>query len=290
MYRTIIAIFVFTNFIYSNAKSQQTLPEIYLNHVYFVLDSVSFAKLSDSNFVTQQLANLKVSSTTTTNGSWSGKYLMGKNSYFEFFAANGFSGASLGDCGLGFMTKKTKDINVLENKWQLNKKDMVIRDTSTRVDSGVTYPWFYSLSLMTSDSVQPLSTWVMENTPEHLRSVGFTNEEMSKQILWEEYAAKKNSLRSDKPFNYIRKAHILVNNKNFQYLKRSLTGFGLRQKQTTFSNNEIEITCTVSEKYTVRLQTVETELTGTFPETNVLLSDYLKVHVKGNKATWIFSY
>lgn len=89
---------------------QNRLPKIRLNHVYLVLDSATYNHLFDSAFIAQTIGKIKTSAVTTTNDSWSGKYLFGKNGYFEFFSDQGYKGASVGDCGLGFMTLKSGDI------------------------------------------------------------------------------------------------------------------------------------------------------------------------------------
>ena len=94
----IIATVAFT---FQSIYGQSKLPEIFLNHLSIVLDSTTYSHLSDSSFISDKLGNIKVKSTTTANDSWSGIYLLGKNSYFEFFSTEGYKGATIGDCGLG---------------------------------------------------------------------------------------------------------------------------------------------------------------------------------------------
>lgn len=285
-----ISTLLFLIILYNYANCQTKTSEVYLNHLYIVLDSASYNNLSDSNFITQKLGNLKVTSTSTTEDSWSGKYFHGKNGYFEFFSTKSYKGAILGDCGLGFMTKKTNDILVLERNWKANSQDSIIRDTSMRMSQGIKTPWFYSLSLYTTDSLQPLSSWVMENTPEELKLVGFSTERTKKEIRWEDYMAKKYKKEFVKSFNRIKALHLLLNHKNYEHLKASLLGFGLQQKENMFFNSQIVVTYTLTEELPIRLQTVETELTERFAENYIKLSDNLKVNVNGYKATWIFSY
>jgi Family of unknown function (DUF5829) len=104
------------------ALSQSRKPELYLSHIAIVVDSLSYVKLSESNFITQKLGNLSAASTSTEQNSWSGKYLHGKNGYFEFFSTKSYKGALLGDCGVGFMTQKANDILALEINWKENAK------------------------------------------------------------------------------------------------------------------------------------------------------------------------
>lgn len=290
MLRNIIFALLFFTLICNYARSQSRTPEIYLNHLYIVLDSVSYAKLSDSNFITGKLGNLRTTSTSTTEDSWSGKYLHGKNGYFEFFSTKSYKGALLGDCGLGFMTQKANDILAIEANWKTKAHDSIIKDTSMRKLKDVKNPWFYSISLYTTDSLQTLYTWVMENTPEELKSVGFSTKETKKEIRWEDYMVKKIKKEFGKSFNRIKRVHLLLNHKNYEYLKTSLLGFGLQEKENMFFNNQVAVSYTLTESFPIRLQTVETELTEAFAENYVKISDNLKVHINGKKATWIFSY
>jgi hypothetical protein len=290
MYRKIILGFFFITAITTCLRSQVKTTEIYLNHVFIVLDSLSYAKLSDSNFVTQKLGNLKTASTATTADSWTGKYFHGKNGYFEFFSIKSYKGAALGDCGLGFMTQKSNDILTIEANWRKQTDDLIIKDTSIRIVQGIKNPWYYSLSLNSTDSLLPLAIWVMEHTPEELKSVGFTAEESKKEIRWEEYMSKKQKKEFTKSFNRIKAIHLLLDYKNYTYLKTSLLGFGLREKENIFFNNQIAIKYTLTESFPIRVQAMETELTESFSENYIKLSDNLKVHVNKNKATWIFTY
>ena len=124
-----------------------------------------------------------VNKTTSTEGSWFGKYLMGRDSYFEVFFPTGLKGSIVGNFGLGFMTTTSGDIDQLESQWSTHFKDSVKRDTNRIVNKGANLPWFYSLSLYTVDSSKSGSAWVMENTPDMLKSAGFTIDEMKKPIL-----------------------------------------------------------------------------------------------------------
>jgi hypothetical protein len=290
MFRNIIIGFIFSSFICNYVKSQTMTPEIYLNHIFIVLDSDSYIKLSDSNFITQKLGNIKTSSTSTTEDSWSGKYLFGKNGYFEFFSTKGYKGALLGDCGLGFMTKKANDILELEKNWKKNSYDSIIKDTSVSESQGIKSPWFYSLNLFVPDSLQPFSVWVMENTPDELKSIGFSTEEVKNEIKWEDYAARKSGKVFNKSFNQIKRIHLLLNTKNYQYLKRSLLGFGLQEKENMFFNNQVAITYFLDESFPIRLKTIETELNEVFAENKITLSKNISVYVNSNKAIWTFGY
>ncbi len=102
--------------------AQKNLTPVFLNHVYFVLDSNTYMHVFDSAFL-QQVGDTAEKKVTTSTESWSGKYFSGRNSYFELFPPKGFEGAVVGDLGFGFMTFKQGDIEQVKKKWTNNNKD-----------------------------------------------------------------------------------------------------------------------------------------------------------------------
>ncbi|MEO6546901.1 MAG: DUF5829 family protein, partial [Ferruginibacter sp.] len=107
VFTLILVTFAFT---FQFLKAQNKIAEIYFNHLYIVLDSNTYNQLFVPAFITEKLGNVKTGSSTTTTDSWSGKYLFGKNGYFEFFSSKSYTGATVGDCGLGFITSTSKDL------------------------------------------------------------------------------------------------------------------------------------------------------------------------------------
>jgi hypothetical protein len=284
-----VALLSFALFLtFSRPSTAQTthLPG-YLNHVFFVLDSNSYAHVFDSA-VFQKIGFAMVNKTTTTEGSWYGKYLMGRDSYFEVFYPTGLTGSSVGNFGFGFMTTTSGDIDHLEAQWKADYKDSVKRDTSTVVNNGAKLHWFYSLSLRTVDSSKSGSAWVMENTPDVLKSAGFTDDEMKKPILWHDFMEKRMKRKSTKSFNRIVAVEIITNKKELGYFKKSFLGFGLTEKDHAFYNGNIQITYTLADIPTSELKSVEIELTDSFSEQTIALSERLNMHVKDKRATLFF--
>lgn len=270
--------------------AQNKIPEIYLNHLYIVLDSTTYNQLFDAPLMSQKLGNTKTSSITTSNDSWSGKYLYGKNGYFEFFTTNSYKGATLGDCGIAFMTVKANDIWKIESNWKETTNDSVERDTTIYMADGKPEPWFYTLNLSNKDSIHPFSVWLMENTTEELKATGFSDEELKNKIKWEEYSAKRSKKEFTKSFDRINAIELSVNSKELEHLHKSLLGFGLTKKGETYFNNQIKIKYSINEGYPVRLKTVETELSEKLSKKKIKISNNLVLHVNGRKAKWEFIY
>lgn len=271
------------------AKAQIDRVPVFLNHLYFVLDSNSYAHIFDSAFL-QQIGNTTERKTTTMGSSWSGKYLNGRDSYFEFFAPKGFTGATEGNIGFGFMTFKQGDIFKLEANWKADSKDSVKRDTTTLLRDGTKLSWFYSLSLYSVDSLVPATAWVMENTPDLLRARGFTEEEIKKPISWGEFVEKKSKTKFTKAFNRITSVEILTNKKEFDYLNKSFLGFGLKAKSNTFFNDYISIKYSIADIPSTELKEVEIELNNSFKDQTIFLSPKFSLHVKDKSARFVFSH
>ena len=268
-------------------RAQTTRLPVYLNHVFFVLDSNDYAHVFDSA-IFQKIGFAMVNKTTTTEGSWFGKYLMGRDSYFEVFYPTGLKGSSVGNFGLGFMTQTPGGIDKLEAVWKAGFKDSITRDTSIIDNNGTKSPWFYSLSFYSLDSSKSGSTWVMENTPDMLKTTGFTNEEMKKPILWHEFIEKKMKMKNTKSFNRITAVEIITNKKELDYFKKSFLGFGLIEKNHMFYNENIQITYTLADIPASELKSVEIELTNPFVEQTIMLSNKISMHVKNKTAAIIF--
>ncbi len=288
MYRQIALLSLLFLSFTATAQTQKTPLPVYLNHVFFVLDSNSYAHVFDSA-IFKKIGFEMVMKTTTTEDSWYGKYLMGRDSYFEVFYPTGLEGSSVGNFGLGFMTQTLGDINEMETVWKAERKDSIRRDTSVIDNKGFKLPWFYSLSYYSADSSKSGSAWVMENTGDMLKSVGFTNEEMNKPVLWHNFIEKKMKMKNSKSLNRIVAVEIVTNKKELDYFKESFIGFGLTEKQHVFSNENIRITYTLADIPTSKLKSVEIELTEPFAEQTVILSNNISMHVKDKTATIIFN-
>ncbi len=269
------------------AKAQNNHVPVYLNHIFFVVDSNSYIHIFDSA-IFHQLGVVNERKTTTTVDAWSGKYLLGRDSYFEVFSPSGFTGSQVGNFGFGFMTTKSGDINYVEAKWKSDYKDSIIRDTDIIVDNGAKMPWFYSLSLFTADSSKSGSAWVMENTPEELKSVGFTDSDIKQPILWHDYSAKRAKTKNTKSFVRVVEVEIVTNNEEFGYFKQSLLGFGLTEKDHMFYNDYIRIRYTLADVPTTKLKSIEIELADSFDEQTISVGDKLTMHVKDKSATLYF--
>jgi hypothetical protein len=271
-----------------NCVAAQQKPSVFLNHVYFVLDSNTFNNLFDDSYL-QTIADTTEKRTTTSNSSWSGKYIFGKNSYLEFFEANGFEGATLGSSGFGFMTHKSGDFNTIKNNWQKIYTDSLQTDTTVVTSRGPAHKWFYATGLPI-DTTIATSTWLMENTPDELKSVGFTDNEIKQPISWQQYYEKRYQKKFLKPLNKITKVEIITNKKEYDYLKISLLGFGLKEANNSFYNDEVKIQYTIANVPSTELKTVTFALDDALLANTVTISNHLILQVNDKTAMFTFNY
>ncbi len=267
---------------------QKRMPDIYLNHVYIVLDSATYNKLFDIPYIEQKLGNIKTSTTHTSDGTWSGKYLYGKNGYLEFFTTEGLQTSTVGDFGLGFMTFKSNDIFNIRYIWDAATSDTIELDTTTFVSNEIIKPWFYAIDLLSSTTPASFSAWIMENTPGDLMTTGFSSTELNDRIVWEDYMERLTRQKFTKYFDRIISIHLNVSHEEFEYLRRSFYGFGLRQRGNTFFNRYIRISCTIDPHPGIRLKSVEIGLSEFLINKKLKISDHLSVQIKERKAIFLF--
>ena len=272
----------------ADCSKAQSIPQVYLNHVYFVLDSNTFNHLFDAAYILN-VGDTSEKSTTTTTASWSGKYLFGKQSYFEFFSSASFKQAPEHGCGFGFMTYKSGDINQIKNNWKHAAKDSIETDTMIVPTDGKLLPWFYSIALFTPDSLQAVSTWLMENTPDEFKSVGFTDKEIKQPISWQQYSEKRHNKKITKLFNNISVVEFITNAKEYEYLKKSFLGFGLEDDGKSFYNDEVEIKYTIADVTATKLKSVRIALDEALPKHKLVISNYLSLDVDGKTVVFEFN-
>lgn len=282
-------IIVLLGIVTANYIQAQTEPKVFLNHLFFVLDSSTFNHLFDDNYVLE-IGDTSIKSTTTTTASWTGKYLMGKQSYLEFFSSSSFKQVPEQGFGFGFMTYKSGDINQIKNNWKHKTTDSIETDTMIVPASGKLLPWFYDISLYTLDTLPMVSTWLMENTPDEFKSVGFTDEEIKQPISWQQYSEKRRHKLNTKPFDHISEVELVTNAKEYNYLKKSLIGFGLKDDGRKFYNDEVQIKYSIANVPSTKLKSVTIELDNALPDHEVVMNDHLMLFISSKTAMLKFNY
>lgn len=293
-----ILLIIFESF---NSKSGNTndsgfRKNIKFNHLYVVIDDSTYKYLFDSLKFLKIFAKTSEQTVNAGSDSWTGKYVHGINNYLEIFKPSGAKGTKLGDFGIGFMTNKFATIDSLQNYWT-KKLDSVHIENMVTTDSGKTTPWYKSISIPNVDSLK-VSAWVMENAKEEMNYAGFTENDLSGEIEYSEYAKQitaklrnvpVDSVKYDKLFDKITSLHISLSNKELSYLKHFLIDIGFTEKNNSFSKEGFRITYSLTESAHFLLKEIGFSLLKKIPKAKYSFRK-IDMIVDGDKAAMKFKY
>ncbi|WP_320783872.1 DUF5829 family protein [Streptomyces sp. CRN 30] len=140
---------------------------LYFNHAYGVFDRETADAIENSAYL-REFANFTVRTTTGADGqTWTGRYLMGRETYVELFGVGDLPGqdGTLGSGGLGVSTERSGDLDtVSERLTALGTTPIPFLQTRDFGD-GVPVPWFDAL--LTTETYDAFGAWAMEYRPEY---------------------------------------------------------------------------------------------------------------------------
>lgn len=140
---------------------------LFYNHSYGVVDRATADAVEHSAYL-REFANFHVRTITGTDGAtWTGRYLMGRETYIELFGVGDLPGADglLGASGLGLGTDREGDIDTVAARLPAEGVADPILSLQTRdFGDGVPVPWFDAL--VTTPTYDAFSAWAMEYRPE----------------------------------------------------------------------------------------------------------------------------
>ena len=143
-----------------------SLPEVFLNHFYMVLDSPTSKAIEEDVFLRKHFAVNEKRTTTNADMTYTGRYFYGVNTYFEFFDIADSPRHRIGDCAIAFGVDQPGAIRVLQEKLGSSFEPSVL--SVTRLYRGKQIPWFYMATLRNLPYESEMSSWVMEYHPEFL--------------------------------------------------------------------------------------------------------------------------
>ncbi|MFE0174439.1 DUF5829 family protein [Streptomyces sp. NPDC059002] len=141
---------------------------LFYNHAYGVLDRETADAIEHSAYL-RKFANFQVRTTTGSGGqTWTGRYLMGRETYLELFGVGDLPDPDgrLGSAGMGVSTERAGDLaKVLDRLRDLGVgKPFEFLQTRDFGD-GVPVPWFDAV--FTTDQYDAFGAWAMEYRPEY---------------------------------------------------------------------------------------------------------------------------
>ncbi|WP_243859623.1 DUF5829 family protein [Amycolatopsis arida] len=141
---------------------------LFYNHAYGVLDRETADAVEHSAYL-RDFANFEVRTTTGAGGvTWTGRYLMGRETYFELFGVGDLPGrdGTLGTAGMGVSTENAGDLaTVIERLRELGVTEPLELLQTRDFGDGVPVPWFDAV--LTTDQYDKFGMWAMEYRPEY---------------------------------------------------------------------------------------------------------------------------
>jgi len=232
----ISAIFILSGLLITGntvSAKDNTIPKVYLNHFFLIVDSSTYKDIVKSGFIKNDFAHFEERATVVNNGeSYTGAYVYGENTYFEFFDesnSKGFMPPGL-TSGMAFGVEKRDELKIIQQKLKDYKNG--IYALRSRELKGIQIPWFFMTAVFYGKTAPDIMTWVMEYHEDFLKkwhpdldpsSPGI----MRKDIL-ERYAANiaKHDRPKDKVFKDVIQVNLRLSPKDLKILKGELAVFG----------------------------------------------------------------
>ncbi|RSS68517.1 hypothetical protein EF918_28200 [Streptomyces sp. WAC06614] len=141
---------------------------LFYNHAYGVLDRETADAVEHSAYL-RDFANFQVRTTTGSGGqTWTGRYLMGRETYLELFGVGDLPGqdGTLGAGGMGLSTERAGDLATVTTRLRDQGVPDPVTFRQTRdFGDGVPVPWFDAV--FTSGQYEAFGPWAMEYLPEY---------------------------------------------------------------------------------------------------------------------------
>ncbi len=150
----------------AQAVRPDSSPQVFLNHFYVVLDSLTSNAIERDRFLRKHFAANEKRTTTNRDMTYTGLYFYGVNTYFELFDIANSPGHRVGDSGIAFGVDQPGAIRVLQE--ELGSSFEPRLQSVTRLYQGKQVPWFFMATAKSLPYEGALSCWVMEYHPEFL--------------------------------------------------------------------------------------------------------------------------
>ncbi|KPI06059.1 hypothetical protein OK074_4283 [Actinobacteria bacterium OK074] len=141
---------------------------LFYNHSYGVLDRETADAIEHSTYL-RDFANFQVRTTTGAGGEvWTGRYLMGRETYLELFGVGDVPGqdGTFGSAGLGLSVENAGQLAAVGERLKEEGVADPIEFLQTRdFGDGVPVPWFDAL--LPTLQYDSFSSWAMEYRPEY---------------------------------------------------------------------------------------------------------------------------
>jgi hypothetical protein len=148
------------------APPSDSLPQVFLNHFYMVLDSHTYNAIEEDSFLRKHFAVNEKRTTTNAEMSYTGLYFYGSNTYFEFFDIGNSPKDQVGDSAIALGVDQPGAIKILRERLGSSLEPDL--KSVTRLYRGRQIPWFFMATSRSLPYESGLSCWLMEYHPDFL--------------------------------------------------------------------------------------------------------------------------
>lgn len=167
------------------------LPPVFLNHFYIVIDPATYQDIERNPFVRSKFAVTERRTTRRSDMSYTGLYLYGTNTYFEFFDPSSHTSGQVGFSGIAFGVDQAGGLQAIGRA--LSSNFTVEQEPVTRQYQEKQIPWFYLGGQEDFPEDAGLAVWLMEYHPRFLAEwnpqANGTDQGVSRKQVLQRYAA-----------------------------------------------------------------------------------------------------
>ncbi|MEV0254147.1 DUF5829 family protein [Streptomyces sp. NPDC050732] len=142
---------------------------LFYNHAYGVVDRETADAVEHSAYL-REFANFQVRTTTGSDGqTWTGRYLLGRETYLELFGVGDLPGkdGEFGATGMAVSVERAGDLATVRER--VREQGITPADFLQTRDfgDGVPVPWFDGFFVIEANQYDSFGTWAMEYRPEY---------------------------------------------------------------------------------------------------------------------------
>jgi hypothetical protein len=147
--------------------SEDRLPTVFFLHAYVALDQETYDALRTSPQIAA-LGGTEERHTVAGDDDWTGFYLYGRQTFLEFFGADGLpANTRQGDCGLGLNVETSGGVAAAASHLHSSFGERVETGAHPRITANGSIPWIKWVDIK-SNGPEVLTTWVDELEPGYL--------------------------------------------------------------------------------------------------------------------------
>lgn len=283
---------------YSHGQDTLTID---LNHLFLGVDSATYVNLIADSFIRDVFADTRKARPKIATAEWSNTSINGRDAFLEFHSPLkndkpyfspedqfGDLGGKFNDLGIVFKTKTTGDIDHARKQLE-NKGHKVKAITDEFEEKGQRMKWTTFLWIENPNIERTFRPIVEEKSYDFLKSRGFTDLEISKEITHENWRERIRNKKYDKLFDRITGIELNLSKPEFEYLAASLKEFSFGQDGTVLFDSNCFIRCNITEKPSAfRVSKIYLSLTRDSESKEITISETLRLRINGSAAVYEF--